>query len=335
MFSILLRPVILTIPLVALLSTPTVRTPPPALLPPGERFVAEAVIQEDSGGAQVYLPITYRGQRATLQVVWTPSAGEQILLLPAALTRYHIMPNTPLGQQGVMDITLNGATVRRHVTAVADTGLGGDSLVAPPGLPPVIGWVSHDFMVHYDVVIDGPARRVRFYDPPRHADGGTGTHTGALPAGVLWRCVPAHIVGEDNLGFPVQVNGHPMTGALQTIPFPVINLAAAKAVGLTQHSPTVQPVPDSLQTRSFYTGPELYTVTDLHVAIGAQPLIGNAMRILGRAPLEERPGEPFVEITLDNLLNTVVLLSRSTQQACLGVGHTDVVAPGDHYLHRG
>jgi hypothetical protein len=59
------------------------------------------------------------------------------------------------------------------------------------------------------------------------------------------------------------------------------------------------------------------------------------MRILESVPLEERPGEPMMELTLDNLLNTVVLLSRSTQQACLGVGHTDVVAPGGHDLHRG
>jgi hypothetical protein len=276
------------------------------------RLVAEAVIREDGkGNSTIFLPVTINGKAATVVLGWGSTWGGDVLLQPNMLANYGIVLSKPYqgmlrGNQGQLDSMRIGTTVMQNVPAVTYTSMENPS-PQPTGLPPVIGIVGNAFLAHFDVVVDGPAHRVRLYTP--------GTE---LPPGTHWNaCSPTQPVPEDkNLGFTMQIDGHSVVGVMQDNPFPVMNMAAAKLLGLTQHSPNVKKA--SEQSNAFGPGSDLYVVTGLHLTLGSDAFTAGPVHILAHVPLEPPGGPPTIELTRDNVMHQVFVLSSNTGRVCLG-----------------
>ena len=278
-----------------------------------ERLVAEGEIRMVSDQPQVYLPVTLHGHTGTVVLCFIQLGGGLSLSGPK-LTKLGVAPPAA----GTLDSMTFGTTLLHNVAV--QMGQWPLTALDQPGLPPVIGLVGWEFLAHYDVVVDGPAHRVRLYTlaPLSPAPGNAGTTT--LPPGVhAADCTPTLPTPEGDPGFAIQADGHPVIAVLQTgHPYTVMNTVAARLLGLTQHSPNVQAIPDSLQTRYYQNVPDKYLVTGIHLTLGRYPFTEIPIHILARAPLEPTPTTPTIELKVDNLLAQIFVLSNSTGQVCLG-----------------
>jgi hypothetical protein len=288
--------------------------PRPVVLPP-ERLVAEAVIQ-DAGKDRphVYLLVTLHGHPRTLVLNFF-QAGAKLLLSSEALARDGVTA------EGTLDSLTIGTTVVRNLSVNAMSF----SPASPQGLPPVIGWAGNEFLDAYDIVVDGPARRVRLYARPAASSGASPAAAGSLgkglPPGVRAAdCVPTQAMPEGHTGFAIQANGQPMTATMQTGAggLTIMNLVAAKSLGLTQHSPNVQRVPDSVQTLVYQGVPNKYVATSIRLTLGRYQFHAVPVYILARTPLQPTANTPSMELTFANLLDQVFVQSNSTGQVCLG-----------------
>jgi hypothetical protein len=97
-----------------------------------------------------------------------------------------------------------------------------------------------------------------------------------------------------------------------------MNMAAGKLLGLTQHDPNVQLIPDSLAT--MYPnggGRDKYIVTGLKLQVGPRPLTAIPVRIATQIP--GAPADvPQLNLGLDALQDRLLFVSYQTRQACLG-----------------
>jgi len=290
------------------------RVPRPVVSIP-ERLVAEAIIQEaGKNQPHVYLPVMLNGHPGTL-VLHFFGAGVKLLLSTEALAQDGVTANETL------DSLTIGTTVARNLSISTMSF----SQPTPPGLPPVIGLAGNEFLDDYDLVVDGPARRVRLYARPAASSGAPTASAGSLgkglPPGVRAAdCVPTRAMPEGHTGFAIQANGKPMTATMQTAAggLTIMNLVAAKSLGLTQHSPNVQRVPDSLQTLAYQGVPNKYVATAIHLTLGRYQFREDPVYILARTPLQPTADTPSMELTFANLLDQVFVQSNSTGQVCLG-----------------
>jgi hypothetical protein len=302
--------------------------------PAPERLVAEAVIREVGHGRHtIYLPVTINGHRGTIELYFASLYGDKIHLSIPALTQLGVdvsharsAPPTPYARlaQGhaiFLDSLTVGTRVMRNVPVVTMQGTYSDQ----PDLPLVIGMAGNEFLEEYDIVVDGPARRIRLYARASQAAPvappalGTG-----LPPGVrAATCVPTQAMPEGHHGFPIQANGHQVIATMQTLfgGLTIMNVNAAKVLGLTQHSPNVHRVPDSLQTQAYQGVPNKYEAADIHLALGQYPFRDRPVSILSRVPLQPTVDTPSMELSLENLLDQVFVQSNSTGQVCLADPH--------------
>jgi hypothetical protein len=277
--------------------------------------VADAVIWEvGQDQPQVYLPVTLHGHPGTLLIHFF-QASVKLLLSPAALAQAGVTAG------GTLDSLTIGTTTVRNLSLSTFAF----SEEAPPGLPPVIGIAGNEFLDGYDIVVDGPAHRVRLYAPSSASSGRGPAALGAgLPPGVQAAdCVPTRPMPEGHKGFAIQANGHPITATMQTAAggLTIMNLVAAKALGLTQHSPNVRQVPDSLQTLAYQGVPNKYVAADIHLTLGRYQFRDDPLYILARTPLQPTETTPSMELTFANLLDQVFVQSNSTGQVCLAASH--------------
>jgi hypothetical protein len=339
MRHLLLR-VVATVPLLSLAGIPH---PMPREIPPAEHLVADGVVWVDSQSKDesIYLPVNLHGKPATLLYSWGPGQ------LPPAVTFYSMelerlaqfgivfvqrfQPQSfngvslqnlgatvpDMGTQGEIDSLAIGTFVARHVEAMIwDDSMHFTGPPSPPHFGPVLGMATDRLLADLDMVVARSDRHVQFYAP---TDGSSPSTRRALPPGVHWDvCRPTQVVGEGNPGFPLDANGVSVVGVMQDIPFPVMNLAMAKRLGLTKHSPNVQVVPVDKQDSSFTTGPDLYTVTGVQLTFGRYHVNSDTVHILANIPLEEAPDTPTIEVRTNELPVTPVLFSHRTKQVCMG-----------------
>lgn len=128
--------------------------PPIGHIPPSEQFVGEALIVDDRGGLtrHVYLPVTIHGRAATLVL----DTGAPTGLL---ISRQWLRQQGDVGTD-VLDSLVIGKTLVLNVPIAG--GFGVDTI---PGMAPMVGLAGNHFLARYDLVFDGPARRVRLYAP--------------------------------------------------------------------------------------------------------------------------------------------------------------------------
>ncbi|HXC25306.1 MAG TPA: hypothetical protein VNU46_05270 [Gemmatimonadaceae bacterium] len=310
----LLRQSAVLVPALSLLGAYPAGVTTPAPTTP-ERLVAEAVIQEvGKDQHQVYLPVVLHGHAGTL-ILHFFQAQVKLLLSSDA------MAQAGVASDGTLDSLTIGKTVA-HDLPISSISLAETS---PAGLPPVIGIAGNEFLDEYDIVVDGPAHRVRLYAPTsRPSMASAGTLGKGLPPGVKAAdCVSTQPMPEGHTGFAIQANGKPMTATMQTAAggLTIINLVAAQSLGLTQHSPNVQRVPDSLQTLAYQGVPNKYVATGIHLTLGRYPFREDSVYILARTPLQPTPATPSIELTFENLLDQVFVQSNSTGQVCLADPH--------------
>jgi len=341
---IVMRPLLLrvvaTVPLLSLAAPPPQT---PSAIAPTEHLVADGVVlaDPDSKNEFIYLPVTLHGKPATLAYSWGPGqlpqavqfySKEHDLLAHFGITfvqRFqpqsfnglslqNLGATVPdMGTQGEIDSLALGTFVARHVAAMMwDDSMNIINGNSPPHFGPLLGTMTDRLVADLDMVVTRADRHVRFYAPPAEASSST---VRALPPGVHWDvCRPTHIVGEGNPGFPLDANGGSVVGVMQDIPFTAMNLAMAKRLGLTQHSPNVQVVPVDKQDSSFTTGPDLYTVTGVQLTFGRYHVTRDTVHILADLPLEESPDTPTIEVRTNDLPMTPVLFSHRTTQVCMG-----------------
>jgi len=313
----------------------------PSAIAPTEHLVADGVVWVDpqSRDEEIMLPVTLHGKPATLLYNWGPGqlppavqffSKEHDLLAHfgiAFVERFQpqsinggSLPGAAvpdMGTQGAIDSLAIGTFVARHVEAIMwDDSLNFTGPQSLPHIAPVLGTATDRLVADLDMVVARADRHVRFYAPP---DGASPATRRALPPGVHWDvCRPTHVVGEGNPGFPIDANGGSVVGVMQNIPFPAMNLAMAKRLGLTKHSPNVQVVPVDKQDSSFTTGPDLYTVTGVQLTFGRYHVTRDTVHILADLPLEESPDTPTIELRTKDLPMTPVLFSHRAKQVCMG-----------------
>ena len=269
------------------------------------RLVAEATIVQ-TGPAQhkIYLPVKLHGRLGTL-VVYFVQLPATIQVATEAIGRAGIAPTATQ-----LDSLTVGTIVMRDLTFQSfPRQQFGET--APPKFPPIIGVAGNAFLDAYDVVIDGPAHRVRLYT----RDAGAG-----LPPGITAAvCTPTQPMPEGHTGFVLQANGHPTTVSLQTYfgGLTIMNDAGAQVLGLTPQAPTVRAVPDNAQILDYQGVPNRYVATGVHLTLGTRAFRDTPVHLLANIPLEPTPTTPAMELTLQNLLDQVFVLSQSTGQACL------------------
>ena len=289
---------------------------------PRPPLVVEGTLRYQVNKADIVIPATLQGHAVTLVVGFGIDAD--VALDPAALAS--------LGIPLVNTTHLAALTLGRSV--VHDLAL----QIVPPvpvqatsGLPPVVGLVGNVFLARYDIVYDGPAQRVRFYDRvARPAPVSTASTPATdrprpwLPATIgTASCTPMTPLPGHNTGFVIQANGHPISALLETLSsYTKMNMVAAKSIGLTQHSPNVHPLPDDIwEKQDAYGHPVKYQATDIHLTLGTQHFTEVPMLLFPGLDLDQyqTPIPPLLLLNPDDLQHQILVFSHSTGQVCIGV----------------
>ena len=283
-----------------------------------EPMVAVGVVRTTDDGQHVYIIAHLHGRAVTL-ILDHGTNSAMYLSIPAL--------DTMLGKTLPPGEPLDSLTIGTAVESQLPLVRVRVSLSAPAGWPVVLGWVGTPVLAHYDFLFDGPRQALELYRPPARGVvlDSTGPHVSAphwLPPGITPAdCQPMPIVGaaKDHLvGIPLQVNGHAIpsffdSGADESY----MNLAAARLLGLTQHTPGVHLVPpDSAGHFLGETAGHQYRVTGLTLAMGSRILTSQTVWIVPHVP---GPGEagPIVNLGLRAFHDRRVFVSYSTQQICL------------------
>lgn len=209
---------------------------------PVRQPVAEARVLRDSSGEQyLYIPVTLQGHRVSL--ILDTGSPFSLLLSPSAFAQFGI----PLPNGDVLD-SLTVGTVQEHAVGFLQSDfynfLNTDKL---PGLPPVVGILGAQMLVHYDLLFDGGAGRMQLYTPvPRLARAGTpapSPRTGLPPGFTLADCQPFADSGFD---IDVQINGHRVSALFDTGSWDlVMDKVQATQLGITEQSPGAHRLPRS------------------------------------------------------------------------------------------
>ena len=307
-----------------------------ATSPDSERLVAEAIIApiDRYGSKYVFLPVTIHTHHVTL-ILDLGTNGDWLSLdstgMALAGLALPTMKDTTdaLGRRvkvgsialQLLDSVGVGAVEVQGVQAM----WGPHYNVTPPsGLPtPVVGLVGASFMRQFDLLFDGPARRVRVYRPAREGKR-TAKHARGdwLPPGLTAAdCVPMVSPPDQSPDFvwiAVQANGHRVTGFFDSGSAATnMSVAAAKLLGITQHDANVHLLPpDSSPHFGDSERGKVYRVTGLALRLGNQPIHNDTALIM--TSFQAAQGAPLFNLGLDAIRDQLFFVSYSTHRVCLG-----------------
>jgi hypothetical protein len=287
-----------------------------------EPLVAEAPIWGANNGFKGYafLPVTIRGHAAT--VVLNLNCTEcDLLLSTAALARIGVTwPQTTATHLNTLVI---GTDVQRNVPLTVTTKPNW-SVPGPEALPPVIGTVGVHFLTtRYDIEYDFPHRRVRLYAiPPKPV----APSKAWLPAGFTLtdcgRMIPIPPGAGTFTGVEMQLDGHPVTGVLEMGPYQEkMNNAALQAMGLTEHSSRVQPIPAGTLPPGYSHQGYVITkqVPEVHLRVGTHTFWTGPVQIFPVLDVEEllTSTTPVMLMNLSTLRKVRLFNATSSQQVCI------------------
>ena len=290
---------------------------------PAEQLVAQAVIKMHDGDTHVFMPVTIHGHAATVVL---DLGADQNLLDRDQLTHFGIDTVDADGRLVVDSLTI-GAVAERQIKVNGNAFVIAAPLRAPVAalkMPPFLGILGTPVLAHYDLAINGPTGEVRLYRPVSlRRTSETLHHIAAwFPSGITsGDCVPIQDESDDShfVLFLLSVNGHAVLGDFDSgAAFDAMNMKAAQALGLTQHTPGVRPV-DASQNVSFpgagVASTIQYDLVGSDVAIGTRHLAPQTIRIVQHYPIRT---VPLVALGLDAFRDRVIFISYSTRQVCLG-----------------
>jgi hypothetical protein len=311
--------------------TPVETAPSPVLAGrplASERLVAEAPIRILHGVPVIFLPVTLHGHKAVIQLTFKdipqdfffskPDLKRLGVDLPADDKNYiqnvdslHLLDSITIGTRVAHNLSkfvFDDPNIKEYTNELQQ-----------PDLPPVIGMAGVAFLADYDIVVDGPAHRIRLYAPlPSSAQPqGSGKE---LPPGVrAVTCAPTSVLQDGEFSFMLDVAGHPVTGVVtDQYRKNFMNQAAATLVGLTTQSSNVVPISkedkDGLDQEFGITT----EATDMPVTMGQVQLKAQKFHLTQDVPMEPDGTTPTVLLNLGAVLDRVFVLSSSTHQACLG-----------------
>ncbi|MHB2034936.1 MAG: hypothetical protein ACYCVE_16440 [Gemmatimonadaceae bacterium] len=266
-----------------------------------------------ASGDKVVLPVVVDGDSVSMML----DVGTVETILNPALN-----PASGVKPASTIDSLVIGSTVQRNVPVQYA------NIVAPipiPDLPPLRGVIGTSMLSHYDLLFDAPARRVDLYAPPPLGPASPVPVNAWYPAGITAAdCSPLvsrgarapGIVGVDD----VRANGQPMHSIFDSGAQPTImNIPAARALGITRHSPGVQLLPPDSSLAYPGTGPmRNYEVTGLHVRVGIRTLTAGPAIIVQRIPEYFDENLPELDLGLDAFRDRKLFVSYSTGQVCVG-----------------
>ena len=299
---------VVAIPLGAQVAAPTVV--PRAVIP--QPLVAEAMILSAPDGVSkyVFLPVTIAGRAGTL--VLDTGAPIGLSLSGGVMTQLGI----PLPRTNTLDSLIIGHSVERNVP-VRVQGIEFDS---QPGLPPVVGMMGNHMLARYDLLFDGPNRRVYLYAQPAASLGPPWLPTGIRPTD----CVPIVHVGAPDDRYPglsVQANGHAVMGVFDAgSNATYMNLAAAKVLGIRQSNPHVHRVPpdSSISFPGVGLQKEWVVTTGLVLRVGGEIMPDGPIDIFPTVnEINRNRNEPELDIGTDLLHDRRLFISYSSGRICL------------------
>ena len=292
-----------------------------------EPLVAEAVLRNDPTQPSYhlfYLPAKLWGH--TVSFILDTGTGFHLLLFTPALSELTLTPphlDTTARSQAsdatitgttLVDSLIVGTTVARTVPATVGHFAAYDTTHTPAGMPPLVGILGNMQLPHYDLVFDGPAGRVALYqiapttrpwEPPQlgrtQRTRGTWLPAGFTPADCLPLRPPTPT--DHSVYIPVVINGYAVESWLDSgSNGTVMNGAAAKLLGITQHTPHLQRIQDS---------PAHYELHDVPVSLGTHRVVVPVIQISASGK------DPYIQFGLDAFRNRRMLVSYSTGQFCL------------------
>lgn len=280
--------------------------------------IAEAPLVDDStmgaGFARALLPVTIQGHTLPFALDLGTSINE---LSETATAQFHLVVTEAVapgdkGPHPQLDSLTIGTAVQRHVH-VAQTNA---SDYAEFGL--ARGLLGTPALSRYDLVFDGPARRVRLYAQPA-------THTAATPApgwlppGITRAdCIPMRgdPDGAHRVFFDLQADGHSIRGMFDSgYGWTYTNLAGARLLGLTQSNPRVHPLASEVYAGRFTA---TWDATDMMLTVGAQHFPAPPILVFDALPRSGRPDDPVLVLGLDAIRDRILVVSYSTGEVCLG-----------------
>ena len=315
-----------------------------------EPLIAEAVLRRkpNDRGNFYYLPATIQRHRVSL--ILDTGAEGNFLLDPKALASAGIQPSTDSDGSTLIQIAI-GASAESPVNIEMRDDFGGAAWT-PSGLPPTVGLIGAGWLAaHYDLMFDGPARRVRLYrrpPPPSDTAAVPGPRQTWLPPGLTPAdCMPmrrerdVNNPYDDNDQFVhlwLGVNGHLVPGIFDSgSDYVVVNVAAATQGGITKHTQHLRRLPDDSIDRyanGVLRAFEYEVPAGVTLTLGARSLTATPLRILSRLnPSKEqlqalfahtpvpstvpRDSIPTAIIGKEVVRDQLLLISYSTQHVCL------------------
>jgi len=293
----------------------------PAVRSSPERLVAEAPIWGANNGWKGYafLPITIHGHAATV-VINLNDEGD-LSLSTAALARMDVtLPDT--SNTSTLDSLSIGSDVQHHVP-IDFIRRPNWTVARPPAVSPVVGVVGVHFLTtHYDLLYDFSGKRVQLYAFPPYS---TGTHKAWFPSGIkpsdCGRMVYIPPGAGTFTGMELRLDGHLVTGVIEMFPYggeeagqgdEKMNRDAFQAMGLTEQSPRVQPVPD-------LPAGTMNQVTNVHITVGSHNFWTGSVKIFPSLDAQEKmkANTPIMLLNLTTIHHVVVFNSVSDQLVCL------------------
>ena len=306
--------------------------------PDSERLVAEAIIApiDRYGSQMVFLPVTIHAHPVTLILdsgtsgsLTLDSTGMALagLSIPAmkdttdSLGRSFQVGHFPLQ---VLD-SLGIGTV--EIPSVESSWMDMYDVVPPPGVPAqIVGILGAPVLRQFDLVFDGPARRVRLYQPaPERAGTSADLRGGWFPAGLTSAdcvpLVPIPLRWETELdGVELQANGHTVVGFFDSGSATTnMSVAAAKLLGITQHDAHVHLLPPDSSPHFGDSFPgKVYRVTGLTLRLGTRSIHNDTALVM--TSFAAAGTYPVFNLGLDAIRDRRFMISHSTHQVCLGPG---------------
>jgi hypothetical protein len=288
-----------------------------------ERLVAEAPIwgQDNDRQGYAFLPVRLNGHAATL-ILNLNCTECDLSLSTTALSKIGVTLADPFAI--ILDSLTIGTDVQRHIPLQTITKLNWFAS-GPDTLPPVVGIAGVHFLTtRYDLLYDSPHRRVRLYAlPPKYP---VAPAHAWLPPGFTptdcGRMVNVPPGASTFTGVEMQLDGHPVTGVLEMGPYQEkMNAAALHAMGLTEDSARVQPIPAGTLPRGYSHKGHLITkqVPNVHMTIGHTTFWTGPVQIFPELDAESllTPTTPVMLLNLSTIHEVMLFNAVSSGQVCV------------------